>query len=551
MRAAGIDHVVVYDTDRQRLIAALEWLLADPGQWPLLYLDGGLTVFGWRDPTRAGPGDLFRTAERDPDRLALRPRSDEMAPLIRPTQDLEPRRWWEAFWKRAPPPPIDRDAAALYLLQAEVLRRSAAHRHLSAWGATQAAGLIGSAGGWANPGGLFDAQVRFEFFQPPLAVAYQPVFTQARDDTPAAIIYLAIRAARRALAANPRDAQAHATLGEAYLRLLHNTRERAWSRPFSELAQLRRAQAAAALTQAVALDPGLTQAHLNLAALYGEMGFLDLALKHQRHYLAGVRKVRPGAGVRAEEHRDAVAEVERQVDGLVEVVDRLEREFGREAPGLRVLDRAILARDLGLTGRARDILLESDIAAFGAIGMALELELLVRTGRAKEVRDWTAPEHQEALGPMYHWLRIQALAATGDYALAQVECNELATEGPSGSRHRQVMAALVGQSVCEGNRTIGSMGGGALDAFRQADFRIRLRQLLAAIRREADAITLRGLLQLEVGETDEAAADFRRALATWGGAAAAAQSRGIDFNGRVVAQAALAWIESVPARKEP
>ena len=563
MRSAGINHVVVYDTDRHRLVAALGRLLADPAQWPLLHLEGGLTIFGWRDPARTGPDDLFHAVEQDPDRLALWPSSEQMAPLIRPAQDPEARRWWEAFWKYAPPPPIDRDAAALYLLQAEVLRQTAAYRHLIAWEATQAAGLVSSAGGWAGPRGLFDAQVRFVFLQTvtgpgasthplgSLALAYQQVFTRARDDTPAAIIYLAIRAARRALMANPRDAQAHATLGEAYLRLLQNTRERTWARPFSELGQLRRAQAAAALTNAVALDPNLAQAHLNLGALYGEMGFLDLALKHQREYLAAVRNAGRGTGIRAEEYRDSVAEVERQVVRLAELVERLELEFAREAAGLRVLDRAALARDLGLAGKARDILLESDISAFGAIGMALELELLVRTGRAKEVRDWTATEHQEALGPMYHWLRVQALAATGDYALAEIECNALASDGPSGSRPGQVIAVLAGQSVCDGNRTIGSVCGGAWDAFRQSDFRGRLRQLLAVIRRQADAITLRGLLQLEVGETEAAAADFRRALAIWGGEAAAAQGRGIDFNGRVVAQATLAWIESVPAPRDP
>src|SRR5260370_69250 len=81
---------------------------------------------------------------------------------------------------------------------------------------------------------------------------------------------------------------------------------------------------------------------------------------------------------------------------------------GREGAGLRWRDGAVVGGDEGLAGKARGILVGSDISAFGAAGMALELELLVRTGRAEEVRDWTAPEQEEAIGPVYQWLRLQA-----------------------------------------------------------------------------------------------------------------------------------------------
>ena len=61
------------------------------------------------------------------------------------------------------------------------------------------------------------------------------------------------------------------------------------------------------------------------------------------------------------------------------------------ATEMRVADRAALAMQKGLAGKARDLLLESDLAAFGPQGMELELELLLRTGRARDVRDWTDP----------------------------------------------------------------------------------------------------------------------------------------------------------------
>jgi hypothetical protein len=567
MRAAGVTHVIVYDTDSRRLGATLERLLADPEQWPLLRLGGGVTVFGWRDPARAAGPDPFAWAEGDLDRQALWPRADERAPPARPAAEPDPRRWWEAFWRPAPSPPDDRDAAAVYLQKAEALRRSALPRHVIAWEATQVAALTAAANGWAAPGALLDARTRLELFQPELSrtrgVAHplgrvaqvsQMAFQRARGDTPVSVLLLAVRAARRAVAANPRDAQAYALLGEAYLRLAQNTWEQGWAaRSFAEVGQLRRAQAAAALTHAVALNANLAEAHFQLRSLYIELGFYDLALKHQRAFVAAVRKAGPSRDASADEFRAALAEAGRETDQIADLVDDRERAFDRESAGVRVLDRAILANDKGLAGKALDILLGSDISAFGAKGMALELELLVRTGRVQEVRDWTAEEHQGALGGLYHWMRAQAFAASGDYALAAEECTRLASAlpdssapDPSGAGTREVTAALVGQAILDGYRLDGNRTGSVWEVFRRQDFDPRLRQFVAALRREADSLTLRGLLALEEGETEAAAADFRQAMRTWVSPQAVREGWGLDFNGRLAAQQTLTWIDSVP-----
>ena len=463
----------MYDADRERLSAVLTRLLADTDQWSLLFSEGDLAVFGRRDPGRRGATDPFEEVRLNFDRLALHPGPNEKAPAARPAMDPQPRLWWEAFWKPAPTRPIERDAAQFHLLHAEAVRASAPYRHLSAWEASQIAGLVG----WpALPTGstaLADLHTRLVFFRPPLvrpgissdpmgglALAYQQEFTRHRDDSPMAVLYLAIRAARRAVAVNPQDAQAYATLGEAYLRLLANTRERGWGQYLSELRQLRRVQAAAALTQAVTLDPNLTRPHFNLAALFLDLGYLDLALKHRRAFLQAAQKAGPPSGVNRGQFRDEVAEAEQQLGPLADAVDERERAFAQEASGLRVFDRAAVARDLGLVGKALDILLNSDVSAFGVAGMALELELLVRMGRVKEVREWTAVEQLGAIGPMYHWLRVMALAGSGDYALAQQECLLLATEGSrSQGGPRNVMAAMISQAVLDGQPGAGAPGG--------------------------------------------------------------------------------------------
>jgi hypothetical protein len=228
MREAGYDHVVVYDPDRARLFHALERLLADPQQWPLLYREGELAVFGWRDPERPESAHLFQGAEVNLDQLAFHPAAEKMAPAQPPEQGPEEGRRWEDFWRAAPARPVERDEAAFHLFHAEALRQSAPVQHYRAWETTEAASLFGAAAAWSGPGGLADAHLRLMFIDPPLertpsplawlARRYQHRFSQPRDDTPPALLYLAIRAARRALAVNPEDANAYLILGAGSLR---------------------------------------------------------------------------------------------------------------------------------------------------------------------------------------------------------------------------------------------------------------------------------------------------------------------------------------------
>src|SRR5262249_47200683 len=222
-----------------------------------------------------------------------------------------------------------------------------------------------------------------------------------------------------------------------------------------------------------------------------------------------------------------------------------EEAFAAVAASLRVFDRAELARQRGLGGRARDVLLESDISAFGAEGMALELQLLLDTGRAKEVREWTDPGQKEDLGPSYHWLRAQALAAEGDYALAEDECGQLAGEGPGimTVRPQAALAGVIGHAVLAEQPGPGSLGSPFIRVWSQAALRTRLANFTRNVRQEADGEALRGVLALEAGEVAEAAVAFRAALAVWKDEASAATGAGIDFSGRAVAQGCLTWLE--------
>src|SRR5439155_18244722 len=120
----------------------------------------------------------------------------------------------------------------------------------------------------------------------------------------------------------------------------------------------RRAQASAALNRAIALKPDLVQAHLSLAGLYEEIGYLDLTLNHLRAY--------------ERLSRDPSAPLANKLARLAEAVAQRENAYAVEAGNLRLVDRALLAFHKGLKGKARDLLLESDLSAFGPQGMALE-----------------------------------------------------------------------------------------------------------------------------------------------------------------------------------
>ncbi|HBI43629.1 MAG TPA: hypothetical protein DDY78_12385 [Planctomycetales bacterium] len=557
LRSAGAHHLIVYDSDHGRLSSILDRLFADPVQWPLLYVEGDLAVFGWRDPDAAETADPFREIELDLNQLAFHPAPDKKAPPKPSAGKPEAPPIWDAFWKPSPPRPIDQEEANLRLFHADALLRSVGPRQqaLAGWEAGQTAALVCAAGGWAGPASLFDARVRLTMvLTPPArpdydlntipaperwAVAYQWEYALQQDDTPPALLYLAVRAARRALAVNPDDAQAYEVLGESYLRMIRSTRERAWGRSLPQIVQLRHAQASAALNQAILLKPDFVQARLSLGGLYEEMGCWDLALEQLRAYVKLFHEAGPERGVGAAEFHEQESQFQAKLSQLAKGVDEQETSYTLASPGLSVVDRAFLAVDKRLIGKARDLLLESDVSAFGARGMELELKLLLRTGRPKAVAEWTNSAQEAILGPpTYHWLRVQAFAASGNYALAGEECARLAPswvlgdpEGEQGEQYREIMTVLIARRVLD------ELPGKV--PFGRAKFGQSLGALSESLKKDANILILRGIIALEEGKVDEAGDAFHVALDLWRDEATGG---GLDFEGRVIAQDCMNWL---------
>ena len=289
-------------------------------------------------------------------------------------------------------------------------------------------------GRWFGPACLADAPLRLVLLRPPVPDASLPAITQwvfsltvsSRPNaaTPGRILYTAIRAAA-AVADNPNDANAHLALGRAYAALVGTTSERYWVALHPQLLRVRQIQASAAFNRAIVLNPKLAQAHLELGKLYLVLDCLDLAVFHLREY----RDSSPlwGGPVKGDSRADAIAS---ELERLTKALEHQTQEYAKESERSSVSDRAIKAARRGLGGQARDRLLKSDIGAFGAEGMELERDLLLRTGRPADVLEWTTPEVRGSLRDLsYHWLRSQALIALGDYDEADAETAILVGSG--------------------------------------------------------------------------------------------------------------------------
>jgi tetratricopeptide (TPR) repeat protein len=384
-----------------------------------------------------------------------------------------------------------------------------------------------------------------------------PFFRQLADRPPA-LPLLAVRAARRAVAANPLDKVAWLSLGQAYKALRDQTCERSAQGRLPPLAQLRQVQIITALEQAVRLDPDLEPAHRALAQLYGEQNALDQALVHLREEFRLGRRAGARPGETAEESAHRLELLERDVVKVEEMVDQRRQVFAARArtlQGQRAAE-ASAAAGIGLARQAvDDILLPSPADLLGRDGIKLELTLLVSLGEAEKVRsilnavaadagrDWLpsfdlpAPPGPDGaplypvpyVWPGYGWLRVLEAGALGDYAQARGALRDMRGGLRAGDeRRKQELQNLASASLvlfpsllsgpmaylpaALSTRILGPMGQ------KRAALEQGQRFLLT---QQADLCVLEGLLALEQGATEDARSAFleaRRLCARPGGA---------------------------------
>jgi tetratricopeptide (TPR) repeat protein len=527
-----LDRIVLYDPDRERTARAYRRLFLDSDHWELLAVEGGAALFARRSGSTPS-SEVF-----DYRRAVYRPSQDRLAPP-NGSRTPQPSSLMTAFTHRDSDRSPDREEADLHLLTFDLRAESLAFR----WVVTQTTGLVGS-GAAANPAEIAGTlAVRLDWTLPP--------------SSPEPLL-LAVRAARRALAVDPNDGRAFLVLGEAYLRLAKQTREQAWQAMFPRLAEMRHTQIVTALEQAALLRPHVDQPHALLAQLYFESGQMDRALDHLQARLRIAERAVPRSADAATFVASQRSALRADVEKMKEIVGRSEKIYKANSEDKndpsRVLDRARLAERYNLTRKALELLLASYPAIFGKAGVEMQLDLMLKAGRAYEVRDWLTPDIEKQLDfSLYHWIQAQAAAACGDYAAADEELDQ----GSAIHRHigisptqivpvRSAVAFRVADAILTRPLAVEGASGAASAIHFQANLLQPLGEIAERMRREADGQVLRGLLALEWGEVETARRHFRSALNVWGSERAAATGGGLDFRARTIAQEELRRIEPRP-----
>jgi hypothetical protein len=525
-----VNHLVLFDSNAERLQRVYRRLVQNENEWPLLLLTGRTAVFSWVDPQHPATTSVADVRRRL-DRAAYHPAENEKAPAEWPGRGPQPSSWWQAFVSSRPDGSADRGEAALRLVHFDALLGADRAEQRRGWEASRIAAAVGL-GGPSLPArlrqvlDLFNAVVSFfiptDRNVPPVEAGplrLRGNYFLSQDDAPPELLWLAIRAARRALHANPDDAHAYLILGEAYLRLSGNTRERVWSNRLPFLSRLRGVQASAALNQALLRQPDLIAAHAALVTLYHRQGQWDLRLHHLREVLRLTQAQGRLPGERIAEWDERLSHLKESVRTLGEDLKRIQDHFEVNAANLSVLDRAQFAREHGLAEKALDMLLAADVASFGRKGARLELSLLLTVGRLREVREWMVPEQQELLGEEdYRLLRLQLAAACGDYARADAELAALQRLIEPAIHFqtvevsiRQALALALGKWLLDARLENQSLVQRAAVLSNRGPLLGFIQELMGRLRKGADLTVLRGLLALERGDTAEAERWFRNA----------------------------------------
>jgi tetratricopeptide (TPR) repeat protein len=562
--------VVLYDPDPARLLSQMSRLSRRlPREWQLLAVDGQAVIFRREqggeskslDPLGGLHFDPLTAAYSDPTSDGLQ--APAAAPGVGPGRDPnEPG--IGAFIGKPPPSTWESPAASVYLRlfeEGEGGRRAEAVDQYYTTAATGFAGLPGLPAAAGAPTGPMEYATSFLFRMAALDQVLADI-----DDRPPELPLLAVRAARRAVAVNPDDANAYLRLGQAYLALRDATMERSRGGALSPLALMRHIQIVTALRQALILNPDLEAAHQHLAILFMQRQFYDAALDHRRAEASLSRRIGPRPGEGAVLFKSRVDQMDKQVRDLEKLVQNAQDQFAIQSQprGDDPLAKAQMAVRLGLGQQAVDaVLLQSRVELFGTAGAKLQLELMLMLGRAREAQVMLAdadmkankaklttfpiafPSSSEAKAeyrfPAYEWLLACQEAALGDYDPADAALKDIGDALEAEEKNGR-------ESF---NKTLSVMLPFEMGAMAQArpvpmslllsgNRELETRQTFLQIER-ADVLVLRAMLALERG----ASADGERRLEESIAVSQPARELGADCPGRPLA---LAYIVRVRDR---
>jgi hypothetical protein len=421
-----------------RSLAMAATVLSTPADWVPCRLDGSVAIVAYSGgPNAAG---RYRKLRLDFFRLAFGPAAEPVS-VSAPEWPAEPRAWWQELW--SPPRPADPGVqeAAMHLMRFQAQQVHFDRRHSRAWRAMWPATLAAMMAAPENA-------VRVGLMQlPGVAAPLHDRYVETEDRGPVESLYLGIRAARRAQAANPDDPWAYLRLGKLYSLLWQSTREQVLGRDLPALAEIRRNQVAGALNEGLRLGsplPPVTawEAHGILAEVYRRQGYVDLWAQQLHQRFDAEQGMGRQGSEKPEDFAKRLSNAQKQLDAIDQELERRRNSYEVNAANKSVLEKAQVALGHGLAETAVDLLRNADPSALadprtGAlVGRTRAIELLLNIGRLSEARELLNPEDQPieptaARADAALHLRLAAVMGDYDRADAFLQLDLPADEAPA------------------------------------------------------------------------------------------------------------------------
>jgi tetratricopeptide (TPR) repeat protein len=540
----------IFDNSSQGKAAGVArgYLFSQPDEWVLCHLHGRVAVFAWRDPQQPAP-DPSTGLQLDLRHAAFGSKAEPAPP--RGSQPAPPREWWQMCWdawrQPNPPPSSDREVISLYdtrFQTAEIQQHNDKFSRI--WQRGVAASVVaGSLPHGPIPSGLlawswsctyhdlFPPQAEHQPSRQPYkadesAMQARYYYVNSRFIEPPSL-YLALRAARRALAGDPEDGLTYFRLAQIYQRLRELPQERNLQGPALQVPTLRRTQIAGALHNYLLLQPDgnfAWQAHMALYSMFeprpGQPGYIDAAVYHLRQALHKREAAGPLPG---ESHTKFKQALDQMNAGLTRLDGELESRLNRyevNAAAKTGLEKVKVALEMGLAETALTALGETDAEeAKTSAGVAIVkqvTDVVLDLGRLDKARELLpdlegGPVMLEDVGRY-----VRLAAARGDYAEADRILDEAVQHPPArGDFTFATAQAIARVLLAEAQTATNTPRAPFLSPMLPSHFWVRRLRMdaiftgLLVVRQRAEWSWTRGWLALEAGRCGEARKHFQTA----------------------------------------
>jgi hypothetical protein len=419
LRKLHITHLALTQQLPASSLAMALW--RDPEQFPFWELNGRGIVYGWNDPDQSGP-DVRAHLRLDPIARAFGPAA-RLVPSLTDVSGPRPQSGWEVYLRGLPPVPVETYESSLWLTYRDTLPQRA---EMAAFVWQEVARLAARLDPTGGAPSVLKGVIEFS---PAVGVAPQVARGVALHALPGAAgvnaaPILAVRAARRAILANPDHYEAYLRLGHAY-GVLATDRELGWL--------LRRA----ALTQAIARMPrghpaDTFLAHLQLRELYLAgppldpsinqwRPYFDLALQSVEEMIANLPGMVADGGLTPEQAEAQAKELTKQLDELQKVVKQRSDDYFTRTSKAPINVRVGLSVQYGLIKEALNVLREADAQQLGLEGIVKWLQLELYAGDVATARDLvTSPDRAPGMRFPPDLVMLSA-AFVGDYDATESE----------------------------------------------------------------------------------------------------------------------------------